>query len=176
VRDFALLLVTMGVVGASAGAILVVLQLVKPDFMPSLPIPFVLLYTVVAAVFAHIGLRAFKVTLGGVRISETQASDNRFERSRAQRRVATARVSSATASENSCSARSTSAMCTKDLATLFPRYSLDISGWVTKRRIYPLGNRLEVYNVSEILIGTNIAVHGKYALGCQKPREGESFE
>jgi hypothetical protein len=37
-------------VGASAGAILVVLQLVKPDFIPSLPIRLVLLYVVVVAV------------------------------------------------------------------------------------------------------------------------------
>jgi hypothetical protein len=64
-RIFALLLVAMGVVGASAGAILIVLRLSKPDFMPSLPVPFVSLYMVVAAVFAYIGIRAFKVTLGG---------------------------------------------------------------------------------------------------------------
>lgn len=57
-RVFALLLVAMGVVSAFAGAILVGLRLTKPDFMPSVPIPYVLLYMVAATVFTYVGIRA----------------------------------------------------------------------------------------------------------------------
>jgi hypothetical protein len=64
-RLLALLLVAMGALCASVAAIIVALRLGKPGFMPSLSIPFTMLYMIVAAVLGYIGVRGFKATLGG---------------------------------------------------------------------------------------------------------------
>jgi hypothetical protein len=64
-RVLALFLAAMGIVGAAAAATLVALRLSRSDFMPSLSIPFTLLYMVVASVLAYIGIRGFQATLGG---------------------------------------------------------------------------------------------------------------
>jgi hypothetical protein len=60
-----ILLAVMGTVGAVAAAILVTLRLSKPDFMPTVSIPFASLYMVVAAVLAYAGIHGFRATLGG---------------------------------------------------------------------------------------------------------------
>ena len=64
-RLLALFLAAMGIASAAAAATLVVLRLSRPDFMPSLSIPFTSLYMTVAAVLAYIGIRGFQATLGG---------------------------------------------------------------------------------------------------------------